>query len=364
MNRRATVLLYCAGSVLSCVIFPLLAAAQQSVPEIPFDSTPDLLKLPNDLYLGEASGVAVNSKGHIFVFSRGDTTGPAYGAAAAQLLEFDPTGKFVREIGHHLYAWGFAHTVKVDKEDNVWVTDKGTDMVVKFNPQGRVVMVFGRRQEASDEGTEPLKHVKPPLPPVDGLFRQVTDVTWDPADNAYISDGYINSRIAKVDKDGNWLKSWGEPGSEPGQFRTPHSIAADAQGNIYVADRGNRRIQVFDGDGKFLRQMTIDVPPPPGAQPPIGIRASEGNPTMGPGAPWAICITPGPTQYLYASDAFPGRIYKLTLDGKVLGMLGQSGKQLKQFGWIHEIACPSENTLFVAELLNWRVQKLTLHPAK
>jgi DNA-binding beta-propeller fold protein YncE len=357
MKRSALVLLY-------CLMIPLLTnAQQQSAPEIAFDSTPDLLKFPADLYLGEASGVAVNSKGHIFVFSRGDTTGPAYGAAAAQLLEFDSDGRFVREIGHHLYAWGFAHTVKVDREDNVWVTDKGTDMVIKFNPQGRVALVFGRRQEASDEGTEALKHVKPPLPPVDGLFRQVTDVTWDAADNTYISDGYVNSRVAKVDKEGKWLKSWGEPGNQPGQFNVPHSIAADTQGNIYVADRGNRRIQVFDGDGKFLRQFTIDVPVDPKAQPLIGIRATEGNPTMGPGSPWAICITPGPNQVLYASDAFPGRIYKMTLDGKVLGVLGRAGKQLKQFGWIHEIACPSENTLFVAELLNWRIQKLLLHPA-
>src|SRR3984893_4748042 len=252
MKRSALVLLY-------CLMIPLLTnAQQQSAPEIAFDSTPDLLKFPADLYLGEASGVAVNSKGHIFVFSRGDTTGPAYGAAAAQLLEFDSDGRFVREIGHHLYAWGFAHTVKVDREDNVWVTDKGTDMVIKFNPQGRVALVFGRRQEASDEGTEALKHVKPPLPPVDGLFRQVTDVTWDAADNTYISDGYVNSRVAKVDKEGKWLKSWGEPGNQPGQFNVPHSIAADTQGNIYVADRGNRRIQVFDSDGKFLRQFTID----------------------------------------------------------------------------------------------------------
>src|SRR6202022_2641631 len=109
------------------------------------DSSPDLLKLPNDLYLGEASGVAVNSKGHIFVFSRGNTTGSAYGAAAAQLLEFTADGKYLREIGHNLYAWSFAHSVKVDKEDNIWVADKGSDMVIKFNPEGRVVMVFGRK---------------------------------------------------------------------------------------------------------------------------------------------------------------------------------------------------------------------------
>ncbi|HET8925670.1 MAG TPA: peptidyl-alpha-hydroxyglycine alpha-amidating lyase family protein [Candidatus Acidoferrum sp.] len=339
---------------------PLFA---QNPPEIRFRSVPDFLKFPPDIHLGEATGVAVNSKGHIFVFSRGNSTGPAYGASAAQLLEFAPEGKFLREIGHNLYAWSFAHTVKVDNADNIWVTDKGSDMVVKFNPEGGVIMVFGRKQEASDEGTEPLKHVKPPLPPVDGLFRQVTDVAWDSAGNTYISDGYVNSRVAKVDKDGNWLKSFGEPGDQPGQFNTPHSIAVDARDNIYVADRGNRRIQVFDTDGKFLRQFTIDAPVPADARPAIGNKPTATTGTMAPGAPWAICITPPPNQVLYASDGFPSRLYKLSLDGKLLGVFGKSGKQLGQFGWVHEIACPSENELYVAELLNWRIQKLILEPA-
>jgi DNA-binding beta-propeller fold protein YncE len=338
---------------------PLFA---QHPPELHFRSVPDFLKLPPDLYLGEAVGVAVNSKGHVFVFTRGNSTGPAYAAAAAQLLEFAPDGKFLREIGHHLYAWSFAHAVKVDKDDNIWVTDKGSDMVIKFSPEGRVLMVIGRKQEASDENTGPLKHLKPPLPPIDGMFRQVTDVAWDAAGNSYISDGYINSRIAKVDKDGNWLKSWGEPGDQPGQLNTPHSIALDAQGNVYVADRGNRRIQVFDSDGKFLRQITIDLPVDPNAHAAIGNKPTATNGTMAPGAPWAICITPAPNQVLYSSDGFPGRIYKLTLDGKVLGVFGKSGKQLGQFGWIHEMACPSENELYVAEILNWRIQKLVLEP--
>ena len=349
-------------SILFAALFVAIPAFAQQTPEIRFHSVPDFLKLPPDLHLGEATGVAVNSKGHIFVFTRGNSSGPAYGGAAAQLLEFTPDGKFLREIGQHLYAWSFAHTVKVDKDDNIWATDKGSDMVIKFNPEGRVVMVFGRKQEASDEGTEPLKHVKPPLPPVDGMFRQVTDVAWDTAGNAYISDGYVNSRIAKIDKDGNWLKSWGEPGDQPGQFNTPHSIAVDAHDNIYVADRGNRRIQVFDTDGKFLRQFTIDVPVDPNARPAIGNKPIATTGTMAPGAPWAICITPSPNQVLYSSDGFPGRIYKLSLDGKVLGVFGKSGKQLGQFGWVHEIACPSENDLYVAEVLNWRVQKLILGP--
>ncbi len=347
---------------------PFDAAAAVQVPEIPFDSVPNLLKLPKDLYLGEASGVALNSKGHIFVFSRGSSAnGPAYGATAAQLLEFDANGNYLREIGHNLYAWSFAHDVRVDKGDNIWAMDKGSDMVIKFNPAGQVIMVFGRKQEASDDGTGPVKHPMPPLPPIDGQFRQVTDVAWDAAGNSYISDGYINSRVAKYDKDGNFLKSFGEFGTGPGQLRTVHGIAADAQGNLYVADRGNRRVQVFDGDGKLLRIIAINVPVPADAHPAIGnqpvVPAPEsGNQTMQPGAPWAVCVTPPPNQVLYVADSFPGRIYKLSLDGKVLGVLGKSGKQMKQFGWIHEIACPSENTIYVAELLNWRVQKLILHP--
>src|SRR5215469_11017374 len=198
-----------------CLFIPL--SAQQPVPQLKFQAQTDFFKLPPDVYLGEAAGVAVNSKGHIFVFSRGGTTGPAYGAAAAQLFEFDSEGRYVREIGHDLYAWSFAHSVKIDKEDNIWVADKGSDMVIKFRPDGHVAMVFGRKQEASDEGTGPLKHPKPPLPPVDGMFRQVTDMAWDTSGNTYISDGYINSRVAKIDKDGNWIKSWGEPGTGPGQ---------------------------------------------------------------------------------------------------------------------------------------------------
>jgi streptogramin lyase len=350
---------------LCLLITPAGLFAQQAAPDIPFDSVANFFKLPADLHLGEASGVAVNSKGHIFIFSRGNTTGPAYGATAAQVLEFGPDGKYIREIGHNLYAWSFAHTVRVDKDDNLWAVDKGSDMIIKFNPEGRVTMVFGRKKEASDEGSEPWKHPNPPAPAIDGQFRQPTDVTWDPQGNIFISDGYINSRVAKFDRNGDWVKSWGEPGNKPSQFNTPHSIAADAKGNIYVADRGNYRIQVFDPDGKFLREMKLDVPVPADARPWMGpVPTAQTNGSQHAGSPWAICITPGPNQVLYAADAFPGRIYKMTLDGKILGVLGKAGRQMKQFGWVHEIACPSENELYVAEIVNWRVQKLVLHPDK
>src|SRR5580765_1542046 len=350
-----------------CFAIILLAApvCAQSVPVIPYESVPNAVRLSPNMYLGEVAGVSVNSKKHVFVYSRSNTSGPAFGASASQLFEFAPDGRYLREIGRNLYAWAFAHTVRIDKQDNIWATDKGSDMVVKFTPDGRVDMVFGRKQEASDEAA-PHKRSGPPPKHEDGRFRQPTDVTWDPAGNTFISDGYVNARVAKVDKNGNWLKSWGERGDKPGEFNTPHSIAADAQGNIYVGDRGNGRIQVFDGDGEFLREIKIDVPFDRNAA-----RAAIGNKppedvkgTQAPGAPWAICITPGPRQILYSADAYPGRIYKLTLDGKVLGVLGEAGKQLKQFGWVHEIACPSENELYVAEVLNWRVQKLILKPGQ
>ncbi|HUO20996.1 MAG TPA: peptidyl-alpha-hydroxyglycine alpha-amidating lyase family protein [Caulobacteraceae bacterium] len=339
-------------------------ASGPPVPEIPFDAV-NFLKPPADMHLGEIAGVAVNSQGHVFVFQRGNTAGPAYGAAAAQLLEFDADGKFVREIGKGLYAWSFAHAVRIDPQGNIWAADKGSDMVIKFDPAGRVQMVFGRKVEATAPEAHPLDHPSPPLPAVDGYFRQVTDMAWDSRGDTYISDGYINSRVAKIAPDGRWLTSWGSYGSGPGQFNQLHSIAVDGQDRVYVADRSNRRIQVFDTDGKLLRIITIRVPFPDDAPVPIGNRPTLSSPGyLLPGAPWALCITPkgaGP-QVLYAADVWPGRIYKLSLDGQVLGWLGGAGKQLKQFGWIHEMACPSENQLYVAEVLNWRVQKLTLHP--
>jgi hypothetical protein len=343
------------------VLLGPLALAQPGVPEIPFESVPDFLKLPSGMNFGEVPGVAVNSVGHVFVFTRANTAmGPAYAPAAAQLLEFGPDGEFLREIGKGLYAWSEAHTVRIDKDDNIWAIDKGSDMVIKFNQQGRVMMVFGRRSESAD-GAKPWEHVDPPLPAVDGLFRQPTDVTWDSQGNIYITDGYVNSRVAKYDMNGDWVKSWGDKGAKPGQFQIPHAIVADRSNNLYVGDRTNRRIQVFDTDGKFLRMFTIDVPPDPKT------RAVNGNTPTGArlaaviGAPNSICITSGPNQVLFVGEStFPGRLFKVSLDGKVLGVIGRSGRQLKQFSGIHQLACPSETEVYAAETSNWRVQKLIL----
>ncbi|MEI6740975.1 MAG: peptidyl-alpha-hydroxyglycine alpha-amidating lyase family protein, partial [Gemmatimonadaceae bacterium] len=350
---------------LSVAVAPALqaqsAAGAAAVPEIRFETKVNPFTMPTDLHFGEVVGLAMNSKRHVFVFTRTGERSTVHGATASQLFEFDQTGKYVREIGKNLYGFAFAHTVRVDKDDNIWATDEGTNMIVKFNPAGRVTMVLGRREEAVETpaalpaGQEPRAGW--------GTFNRPADVAWDLDGNIFVADGYGNSRVVKIDKDGRWLKTWGSRGSAPGQFNILHTIASDAKGNIYIGDRTNRRIQVFDPNGNPVRIITIDVPYTKepnimsGAAP-----GSGGNPLAVSGAPWAICITPGATQHLYVSDAVPGRIYKLTLDGKVLGVLGEAGKQPKQFGWIHQIVCPSENELWVAEILNWRVQKLTLHP--
>lgn len=260
---------------------PLLAQSKAkagNVPEIPYHSVPDFLKLPPNLYLGEGIGVATNSKGHVFVYTRsGDT----------RLFEFDRNGAFVRELGQGLYGFEFAHAVRVDR-----------------------------------------------------------DVAWDAEGNIFVADGHgANARVAKFDKNGRFILSWGSRGSEPGQFNTPHSIATDAQGNVYVADQGNKRIQVFDNAGTFRSQIA-DV-----------------------GVPTALCISRGSHQYLYSAHAGDpygmedAAIYKLELDGRVVGKFGKAGKMMKELGLVNAMDCRNENELYVGELTNWRVQKLTLRPA-
>lgn len=354
----------------------------QTVPELPFESVPNPLKIPADMHFGELAGVAVNSHGHVFVFSRGNSIGPAYMASAAQLMEFDENGNFVREIGKNLHAWSYAHAVRVDPQDNIWVVDKGSNMILRFNPEGHVDWVFGRKAEASHlqvppdyesvmarmmdrmgvhmevpEGINPRN----PLPVHrDNEFNQPTDVAWDSQGNSYFSDGYINSRVAKVNAKGEWIASWGSLGNGPVQFDTPHGLAVSPDDEIYVADRGNRRIQVLDTEGNYIREFTIDVPVDTsrgkvvyGNENPNGTRGS-----LAPGAPDALCMTPGPNPVLFVGDLYPSRIYKVSLQGEILGVYGQPGRNLGEFGWIHAIACPSEDEIWVGELVNWRLQKL------
>jgi DNA-binding beta-propeller fold protein YncE len=335
------------------------AAAQ--APEIAFDSAADFLKLPSNIYLGEVAGVATNSKGDILVYTRTGHptislgTSRPFAHGGSRLFEFDRSGKFLREIGQDSYGFLVAQQVRIDPQDNIWVVDQMSDMVIKFDPNGQVEMLLGRKAEservpAPQPGSAPDagrggrgRGGLPGAGAQSDIFQRPTDVAWDSSGNIYVADGLGNARVAKFDKDGKFVKSWGSRGSEQGQFNVVHGIAIDAQDNVYVADTGNQRIQVFDRDGAFKTQLT------------------------GVGAPAALCITPGPHQYLYSSNSNPpddidsgGEIYKLELTGKIIGKFGRAGKLPKEFGTVNAISCRSENELFVGEIGNWRVQKLAL----
>lgn len=371
-------------------------AAQTNIPEIAFDSNPDLLRMPANTFLGEVAGVATNSRGNIFVYTR---TGHPYATlgdsrtfyhAGSRLFEFNANGAYVKELGQDLYGFNAAQGLRIDPQDNIWTIDVGANQVVKLDPNGAVQLVLGRKPEtigvrpAAARGAPPAESGPAPAvpavpggtPPAAGrgaragdagargagpagggrgagagtpgsAFSRPTDVTWDRAGNIFIADGIgTNNRIAKFDKDGKFLKSWGQTGAENGQFSGIRSLAMDAQGNVYVADEGNKRIQVFDSEGNFKSQITNI------------------------GSPQAICITRGPTQYIYSAHSgdpdgmVDAAIYKITLDGKVVGKFGSAGKLVRQFGLVNSIDCRSENELLVGEMTNWRVQKLTLRPAK
>jgi hypothetical protein len=314
-------------------------AKVQNVPEIPYESVPNFLKLPPNLYLGEGIGIATNSKGHVFVYTRSQRT---------RLFEFDQNGNYVREIGEGLYGFVFAHAVRVDPRDNIWAVDEGANMVIKFNPEGRVIMTMGRRPEPVDALAPPIP-APDPANPGKYIFDRPTDVGWDADGNIFVTDGYGNSRIVKYDKNGRFITQAGTKGSGPGQLNLPHSMAMDAKGNAYVADRSNRRIEVFDNDLKF-KAIYDNV-----------------------GTPWELCITPGPHQYLYSSNTFPdnndytlatvsGEVYKMELDGTVVGKFGKAGKQLGEFSGLHAIDCRNPDVLYVSEIQLWRAQKLVLHP--
>jgi DNA-binding beta-propeller fold protein YncE len=346
----------------------------QSAPDINFDANADVLSLPA---YGEVAGVATNSKGHVFVYAR---TGHAVATLGdertfyhngSRLFQFDQNGKFVKEIGQGVYALNFAQQVRVDPQDNVWVVDAGSNQVVKFDGDGRFQLVLGRKPEnigvrpgpgVPASGGMPAEGAAPagrgggggegggrggrgaPGAGINGdSFNHPSDVTWDRAGNIYVADGFGgNNRIAKFTKDGNFVKTWGQTGSAQGQFNQIRGIVADANGNVYVADAGNKRIQVFDGEGTFKSQITSI------------------------GTPQAICLSGGSTPYLFSSNSNEpesmehGEIYKVRLTGEVVGKFGRAGKMPKEFGMVNSLDCRTESDLWVGEVWNWRAQKVTL----
>jgi DNA-binding beta-propeller fold protein YncE len=354
---------------LGALAFASASLVAQSTSDINFTSV-DLLRTPIDVYVGEVAGVGANSKGQVFVYTR---TGHPYATLGdnrtfsrygSKLFVFDQNGKFVREWGQDVYGFNAAIGLRVDPQDNVWTIDLAANQVVKFNPDGSIGLVLGRKPEAiavrppaarpagapgaaGGAGAPGGGGGQPARAPGSGIpgsgFNRPTDVAWDKAGNIYVADGIgTNNRIAKFDKDGKFITHWGSTGEGDGQFRGVKSIAVAANGDVYAADTGNRRIQVFDGDGKF--------------------KMAFGNV----GKPLTMCMTRGATQYLYVSHAGDedgmedAAIYKVSLDGKVLGKFGAAGKQMKEFGLANSIDCRNENELLIGEMTNWRVQRVSL----
>src|SRR6266850_5399322 len=313
-------------------------ATVQNVPEIAYTSVPNFLKPPPGETLGEAVGIATNSKGHIFVYFR---------SANTRLWEFDKNGVFVKEIGKGYYGFEFAHSVRVDPQDNIWTVDEGTNMVTKFSPDGKVLMVLGRRPPAV-AGVLPAP-AGPNQPAQKYIFCRPTDVGWDPQGNIFVSDGYCNNRVVKYDKDGRFLAQSGseKAGKEPGEYSLPNGMQVDGKGNVWVADRTNFRYQVLDNNLKPIREIT----------------------NLGVG--WTMCISPGPHQYVFHSNSNPngnapgtwditGEIYKTELDGTVIGKFGKPGKVTPGFQVVHMMDCRNPNEIILGEIESWRVQKYIL----
>jgi NHL repeat-containing protein len=310
-------------------------ALEKTVPQLKITEERLTLTIPGHT-VGETEGVSKNSKGHLFVYSRTGTGGSARGGTAAELFEFDENLKFVKLWGPDNYAASFAHSVRVDKYDNVWMVDEGSGMIVKFDPNGNVKMTLGRKPEAIDyleRFTERGEKDTNRYPAGNmGTFNRETDIAWDPQDNMYVSDGYGNSRVVKIAKDGTWVKAVGTHGNGQDQFNTPHGIAVDGQGNVYVADRGNGRIQVYDYDLNYKKTIT------------------------GVATPWSVQVT---SKYIYSGDG-TGKIYQLDHNGKLLGW-AQTGLGYGQTGCIiHELYAESDNVLYRGSCSEWDVEKITI----
>jgi len=233
MKYFALLVLFLFGASLSAQEMP-------KAPEIPFRVVDDFLKIPSDMIMAEAVGVAINSKGHIFILNRGNHP----------LLEFSADGDFIGSFGEGSPIFRVPHSIRFDSQDNLWYVNSGDNLVVKFNPRRRVEQALGRREEPWVYLTHGIERAIPPP----ASFYQPTDTVVGPDGSTYVTDGYGNSRVVKFSKEGNLVKYWGDRGTRPGQFNTPHNIVIDTKSNLYVADRQNNRVQVFSPDGDFLTQ--------------------------------------------------------------------------------------------------------------
>ena len=284
-----------------------------SPPSLPYIAVPESFQLPPGMNFGGTSGIAFNSKGHIFVLHRG----------AMPLMEFDADGHFIRGFGDGLF--DRPHGLRIDKDDNIWATDVAANLVYKFNPAGRLVMVLGAKGHSGE--WHPFGHLR--------LFHEPNEAVVGPTGDVFVLQGHgkANSLVLKFDSEGNFIKAFGGTGKGPGQFDLPHSLVFDAEGLLYIADRNNARIQVFDAEGTYIRESSH------------------------PGTPCGLFM--GADQHIWLAHGHCGEIMKLDLEGNVVGQIegaGQ-GKALGKYGEAHYIAVSPRDEIFVADTLNWRVQK-------
>ena len=262
--------------------------------------------------MGAPAAVAFDARGHLYVLTRG----------AQAFWEYDDKGAFVRAFGDRFTR---AHGLRIDREGNLWATDVGAHTVMKFNPAGEVLLTIGTKGQggAWDDaaGTR--------------LLNQPNDVAIASNGDIFVAQGHTpgangDARILKFDKTGKFITQWGGHGKEPGKFEVAHSIAFDPQGQLWVADRENQRIQVFDTAGKYVREMKYA------------------------GLPCAFEIG---RDYVYMVNGFAAQVLRLDLKGNVLAATGKSGKGVNEYGEAHFIAVSPKGELYVADSVNAYLQK-------
>lgn len=260
-------------------------------------------QLPAGIELGAVSGVEIDGKGNILVFHRGKNP----------ILVFSAKGEFLRSFGDGLY--DSTHFLRCARDGSIWTTDNKNHTVVKLDPTGKVLRVFGERGVAGEDASH---------------FDRPADIAFAENGDFFIADGYGNSRVAKFDRTGKFLLSWGKKGKGDGEFHLPHAIRIDSKGLVYVGDRENDRIQVFDQAGKYLRQF--------GGFAPFGLHI-DGN------------------DVLYVADGRANKVMRMTLEGKILEQWGKSGSGPGEFKLPHGITAAADGTVYVSEVGGKRVQR-------
>ena len=292
------------------ISFPVFSQKQN--PKLNIQPIDGFFKTPVESNFVNPTGVAVNSKGHIHVLTLGSNN----------LMIFDANGNYIKSLAQGMLIT--PHGLRIDKDDNIWITDLDQHVVLKLDQDGHLLMVLGQRNTIG-EFSEELQI---------GLFNRPADIAFASNGDIFIADGYGNSRVAKFDKNGKYIKAWGVKGTANGEFNNPHNIIIDNQDRIYVADRNNSRVQIFDKNGNHLNNWAHV------------------------GKPWGLAITK--EQIIYLGEGTHGKVFKLDLDGNILGEYSNHGKEKGQVLGAHGMAVDNNGFLYITEVFNWRVEKFQI----